>query len=272
MYKLGYELCEDNVREVFRIATGHSTDTISWPNIAPRRYCLNTVVSSTPPTTETLWMRCIGLLRHLTDATLDLLILHHHHQQQEQQQQIQIQSDHHNTKSPQLMRIQNRPYSGAASWWENVNFHQIHSIQPRMQQQLDRNGDYSVLYAMHYFNDGKSMVQPGVAVKEHVDPSLLVVEPFLCTTTTGLQVGDRRSTKSGSWIDCDGPNSPMYPTIMEAQYNNEEIMLLFVGKALSEAIPSIPPTLHRVVTGQQPRRTIIYEQKYAEFYPTPTFD
>lgn len=256
MYKLGYELCEDNVREVFRIATGHSMDTISWPNISIRRQHHNNDIRSSSPTTEAIWNRGIGLLRHVTDAIMDLLLQQHHHQQQ------QTSSCH------QIIRAQHRPCSGATTWWDQFNS-ELHPAKPKIPK--DRCGDYSVLYAMHYFNDGLSMVEPGVAVKEHVDPSLLVVEPFLCTTTTGLQVWDR-FTSSNGWIDCDGPSSPMHSLIMNARCNNEEMMLLFVGKALSEAIPSIPPTLHRVVTGHHARHTIIYEQKYAEFYPIPTFD
>ena len=266
MYKLGYELCEDNVREVFRIATGHSLDSISMPKMSSRKKFQNNDTNNAPTTTNAIWNRGIGLLRHTTDAIIDLLLLHHHRQK--------ASSTCNDMKSPQLMRIQHRPHSGVTIWWGNNFGSDGHGDKPITGIQKDRDGDYSVLYAMHYFNDGISMVEPGVAVKEHVDPSLLVIEPFLCATTTGLQVWDRgsRITNVNSWIDCDGPNSPLHSLIMEAQCNNEELMLLFAGKALSEAIPSISPTLHRVVTGQQPRHTIIYEQKYAEFYPTPTFD
>jgi hypothetical protein len=76
----------------------------------------------------------------------------------------------------------------------------------------------------------------------------------------------------GSWMDCDGPNSPMHQLVVDAMDNDEELMLLFAGKAISDAIPTIAPTLHRVVTGTVPRCTVIYEQKYAEFYPPPSFD
>ena len=274
MYKLGYELCDDHVREVFRIATGPTLldSAITWPTIneslSRRRYHSDTNrdTSSPPLSTQAIWTRGIGLLRHVTDAMLDLLLLL---QQQQQPPPPRTLSNNVDTTPPppQQRRILHRPHSGAATWWDHIDSQRYTTTGTTT---MDRRGDYSMLYAMHYFNDGITMVEPGVSVKEHVDPSLMVVEPFLCTTTTGLQVWDRPN--NGSWMDCDGPNSPMHSLVVESQRNGEELMLVFVGKALSEAIPSIPPTLHRVVTGHRPRRTIIYEQKYAEFYPTPTFD
>jgi hypothetical protein len=123
-----------------------------------------------------------------------------------------------------------------------------------------RDGDFSVLYAMHYFNQN---TDSQIAVKSHVDPSLLVLEPFLCPYTTGLQVWDRQKQ---CWMDCDGPTSPTFQLMQE-----KEVLLLFAGKALATHA-ALEPTLHRVVTGHRPRRTVIYEQKYEEFFPPPSFD
>jgi hypothetical protein len=120
---------------------------------------------------------------------------------------------------------------------------------------------------MHYFNNGTYAEEDGegatVAVRPHVDPSLLVLEPFLCQETTGLQVWDRKRSR---WLDCDGPESPVAHL-----WEDNEVLLLFVGKALATRC-RIDPTLHRVVSGDRPRRTVIYEQKYEEFFPPPSLD
>jgi hypothetical protein len=225
MYKLGYELCEDGVREVFRVAGG-SPHTVAWP-------------VSTVNSTESTWMQGLGLLRHVTDTALDLLL-----------------------QGDQIPVHRQRPHSGSSTWLK----------ENKSEDLQERTGDFSVLYAMHYFNKGtQTEVEPGVAVKSHVDPSLLVVEPFLCPETTGLQVWDRIRNE---WMDCDGPESPILSAVLRDDDNNDDpqCMLLFCGKALSAAVPEIEPTLHRVVTGHCPRRTVIYEQKYQEFYPPPSFD
>jgi hypothetical protein len=153
---------------------------------------------------------------------------------------------------------------------------------------------------MHYFNDPCEREQqqqhylpePGVAVKEHVDPSVLVLEPFLCETSVGLQIWNRTTNtanhgintntddaSSSSWLDCDGPHSIFSQKQQQQQQQQQHQdgrhhhwMLLFCGKALSEHVPSIAPTRHRVVAGSDRRCTIIYEQKYQEFFPPPTFD
>jgi hypothetical protein len=163
---------------------------------------------------EKIWIQGLGLCRHVCDVALSLLL--NNVQQQEE-----------------------RPHS--VMW-----------TKPPSKQQKYRPGDFSVFYAMHYFNDG-SIEQ---AVAPHVDPSLLVCEPFLCTETTGLQVYHHHS-----WIDMDGPNSPV-----ALLWNDFEILLLFAGKGLTGHDAQIKPTLHRVVTGHLPRRCVIYEQKYIEFY------
>lgn len=212
MYKLGYEMCEDGVREVFRVAAG-SPETVCWGKAC----------------SQSSWVRGLGLLRHVSDTALDILLL-----------------------STDGTKRKRRPHSGRAAW-----------LKMDMETKEERSGDFSVLYAMHYFNSNRVEVEPGIAVKAHVDPSLLVIEPFLCPQTTGLQVWDRINDR---WMDCDGPTSPLRTAF------DGEVMLLFAGKAISCVVPEIEPTLHRVVTGDQSRRTVIYEQKYAEFYPPPSFD
>jgi isopenicillin N synthase-like dioxygenase len=92
-----------------------------------------------------------------------------------------------------------------------------------------------------------------------------VLEPFLCEHTQGLQVWDQFYQQ---WIDCDGPDNSLLTLARASEFNNgEHLMLLFFGKALaSQTNGLLQPTLHRVVMGHSPRRTVIYEQKYQEFY------
>jgi isopenicillin N synthase-like dioxygenase len=137
-------------------------------------------------------------------------------------------------------------------------------------------GDFSVLYAMHYFNDesSKEARQSGhvtgvadvtINVKEHVDPSLFVLEPFLAETE-GLQVFCQSTHR---WITCDGPSSPIHSALGA----NETAMVLFLGKALAANTQErLTPTLHRVIASPHSRRTLIYEQKYEEFFPLPVMD
>jgi hypothetical protein len=111
------------------------------------------------------------------------------------------------------------------------------------------------------------------------------MEPFLSPDSRGLQVWDR---VGGDWMDCDGPESPCLHLATgadtstnsrssEGQGQHEHprqqqvVSLLFGGKALA-AHTGIEATLHRVVTGSQNRRAVIYEQKYEEFFPPPIMD
>jgi hypothetical protein len=219
MYRLGYELCEDGVRQVFRIAAG-SPDDQPWPNC---------------PNTRETWLRSLGLMRHICDTALDLLLV--------------VDSTGRCRKK--------RPGSGSTAWQKD--FYSQSSVGGLP----ERHGDLSVVYAMHYFNEHRLQGEANVTVKAHVDPSILVLEPFLCPHTTGLQVWDRSKS---SWMDCDGPTSPA-----ASLWPDHEVMLLFVGKALGEAC-NLEPTRHRVVMGDDPRCTVIYEQKYQEFFPPPDFD
>ncbi|GKY99564.1 hypothetical protein MPSEU_000910700 [Mayamaea pseudoterrestris] len=221
MYRLGYELCEDNVRQQYRIAAGRP-DEQPWPSIESRR----------------IWLQSLGLMRHVTDAALELLL----------KREVQTRSQ---AASSSLPSMRSRPYSSASAWRnDRYASSNVHSLNDRPQ-------DFSVLYAMHYF--GRSLDDTnGIAVKQHVDPSLLVLEPFLCPNVCGLQVWDRTLQ---TWMDCDGPDSPMHA------FPNEHVMLLFVGKGLQVHLPELEATLHRVVSSNgRARRTVIYEQKYGVFY------
>jgi len=122
---------------------------------------------------------------------------------------------------------------------------------------------------MHYFNqDDTPIVDQDdtvrINVKQHVDPSLFVLEPFLAKEA-GLQVYSR-----GEWITCDGPESPIHSLLQ----NDEMGMVMFVGKAFAALVPTVAPTLHRVISSNngRRRRTMIYEQKYEEYFPPPSFD
>ena len=194
------------------------------------------------PTTQSrqTWLRGMALCRHICDVCLDLIV-------------------GYNAKD--------RPYSGGYSWTKLDYSHR--------DQIANRPGDFSVLYAMHYFNDEASHFarQSGdvtgiddttINVKEHVDPSLFVLEPFLANTE-GLQVYCQNKNQ---WITCDGPKSPIHSVLA----NDETAMVLFLGKALAANTHGISPTLHRVIATTNKRRTMIYEQKYQEFFPAPVLD
>jgi hypothetical protein len=194
-----------------------------------------------------LWRQGMGVCRHVTDTALDLLT----------------------RDLPNAPERRKRPESGSASWNSPV------PLAPRV-----RPGDYSVLYAMHYFNDtdakGMQLPADGIALGAHVDPSLLVMEPFLSPDSRGLQVWDRIG---GNWMDCDGPDSPCVHLATAGtgtdtqghEHPRQIVSLLFGGKALA-AHTGIEATLHRVVTGSRNRRAVIYEQKYEEFFPPPIMD
>jgi hypothetical protein len=220
MYRLGYERTEDNVRQIYRIAAGRP-DEQPWPSRQAR---------------ET-FLKALGLMRHVTDTALELLLNQAHRD---------------NQTSCQTPTLSQRPYSGSATWCKDAY------SQSDLQSLVDRQNDYSVLYGMHYFGTGIAD-EHDIAVKQHVDPSLLVLEPFLCPNVRGLQVWDRTRQ---TWLDCDGPESPMHALAKKEQ----AVMLLFVGKGLQAHLPELEPTLHRVVASEGPRRTVIYEQKYGEFY------
>eukprot|EP00978_Attheya_sp_CCMP212_P038224 scaffold187464_cov49-Attheya_sp.AAC.1 len=98
---------------------------------------------------------------------------------------------------------------------------------------------------MHYFNDAsleaarKAMMdtttpttttelETTINVKEHVDPSLFVLEPFLADVE-GLQVLPRSSlhpakdtANAQDWIACDGPSSLLHPCLSSHQENDDE--------------------------------------------------
>jgi len=160
-----------------------------------------------------------------------------------------------------------------------------------------------------------------INVKEHTDPSLFVLEPFLADAE-GLQIrpapellpilpseescdgkgggaavtiadddGDssRRHDDHG-WITCDGNGqSSVISRILAAKGagrgggDKEDVtgMILFVGRAFATKSMELKgrkvvPTLHRVIGPLDPtglgRRTVLYEQKYEEFFPPPILD
>jgi hypothetical protein len=401
MYKLGYELTEDGVREIFRIAAGCPDDNDSDDDDDDDDQAImqKLLFAEQPRHVRTTWLQALGLMRHVTDAALDLLLLAllpHQHQQQQQQQQQLLQADTTCQQQPPSHRCRRkpRPYSGGSSWnrkttsssaSRNGNHHSTNENHGDQDDDgcyyktkrclQERKGDFSVLYAMHYFNTDNQQQQqqqhvnlscslatkndtphpqlygqqqpqeeqPGddgqnipLAVKAHVDPSLLVMEPFLACpdyyycedddTSNDMDDDDDAENSNykkdvvaglqlwheptGQWWHVDGPDSIIPPLLsrhLQQQQQTEgeskkkqHVMLLFCGKGLVEAttagaatatngestaavssqqlqqeacrLPPLQATLHRVVHGDGPRRTVIYEQKYEEFYPTPDFD
>jgi hypothetical protein len=273
MYKLGYEYTR--IRELFRIA-GKNPDSVQYPSSERVR---------------SIWLQGLSLMRDTTDAVLDLLLLLSSSSPLLDSSNVCTNGTTPPKQPPAPPPRRHRRGHMGATWTKTPVSNRITK---------DREGDFSVLYAMHYFNDYDNdknttepvvLPEPGVAVKAHVDPSILVLEPFLCPTSVGLQVWDRRQTAAAAaanhsdttndaasslsyWLDCDGPNSIFHKQQQQQQQeqHGHYWMLLFCGKALAQHIPDIAPTRHRVVAGSGPRCTIIYEQKYQEFFPPPTFD
>ena len=116
--------------------------------------------------------------------------------------------------------------------------------------------DKSVAYAVFYPNDRGGQQEEGINIKQHVDPSLIVVEPV--AEVRGLQVFDQLDEK---WQDVEG----------NCAAGKE--LVVFVGKALeTNTEGKFRATLHRVAQGEEARKVFIFEQKYADFYPPPVFD
>ena len=254
MYRLGYERTEDQIREIVRLAGGLDPDEVKFVSREQR----------------TLFLQSMALLRHLTDAVLDLVLKHC----ENMTGTLGDNGMSNQSTPPGVVRRRKRPYSYASSWSpkstaNGTTKHQAAYFELPPGSIRDRSGDFSVFYAMHYFNetalppsDEKSptLQQPDdttpIAVKAHVDPSLCVVEPFIWPFSRGLQLWHK-----GKWLECDGPNSPLLP-----DEPNQCQLLLFAGKALQMAAGLPSATVHRVVQGHCPRKTVIYEQKYAEFF------
>ena len=234
MWRVGYELCEGEIREAFRVHAG-SPDSQPWQSDAVRNN----------------WIRAMHLCRYICDIALDLTLGYD---------------------------LKKRRGSGLKSWMNCSSVPPIGEIS-------DRHDDYSVFYAMNYFNDMQSKVAQErdqvigsdnelLNVKEHVDPSLFVIEPFL-PDIEGLQV---QSTKGTQWITCDGKASPIHDVVSAKQ---EFAMVLFQGRAFAKCAHTlqgrqIKPTNHRVIAARRDenkqRRTMIYEQKYAEYFSEAIMD
>mmetsp|Transcript_8307 Transcript_8307/g.12844 ORF Transcript_8307/g.12844 Transcript_8307/m.12844 type:complete len:333 (-) Transcript_8307:72-1070(-) len=92
-------------------------------------------------------------------------------------------------------------------------------------------------------------------VREHVDPGLFVLAPFL-PSVCGLQVCP---THGNAWITVDGSN---------INEKDDFFMLLIVGKAFCKKAneqfgKKVEPTLHRVVVTEGTQRySAVYDQKY----------
>jgi hypothetical protein len=185
------------------------------------------------PNARTKWIRGLAFCRNVCDRALQTALA--------------------------IPKLKKRPGS-STSTWKNAEY----SMQDR-QPLPERQGDYSVLYAMHYFNKDNTPYQDDntqINLKQHVDPSLFVLEPFLAAEP-GLQLFSQ-----GQWITCDGPSSPIHQILADDRMG----MVLFVGTGFCRHLPEIQPTLHRVITAGRRRTTMIYEQKYEEFFPPPSFD
>ena len=239
MWRLGYELCNDDVREAFRVHAGRPDDQ-PWP-------------CSVGEDVRSIWLQGLALCQDICDQAL----------------QLTLGGFPSSTSDAPVenLPIRKRPGLKRKSWLHPESI-------PSMGDIPERSGDYSVLYSMHYFNDNQEKEKIidsetfnngetlEVNVKSHLDPSMFVVEPFTTSNCPGLQVFDPSRQE---WIDCDGPASPINNLLEKG----DQAMVIFVGKAFAAHCPpsmNLQATLHRVVKADQSRRTIIYEQKYEEYF------
>ena len=135
----------------------------------------------------------------------------------------------------------------------------------------------SVSYTFHYHNrcrtseivaDGQD---PDLVVTEHCDPSLFVVEP--CSDVDGLEVFVRSRSE---WCGVEALCKPGREVVVFCGKALERITKkLSAASGKCEWLPAggIPATPHRVRFRGGPqhendsRYCVIFEQKYAEFYP-----
>jgi hypothetical protein len=286
MYRLGYECCDDGVREVYRVHCGRP-DSQPWPTKkASSRYD---------------FLRGMCLCRYICDVALELTLGYDN--------------------------IGHRKGSGRQSWKlegkEPTRRRGVDTALPYYAKPYgtlpDRKGDYSVMYAMHYFNNNCKESSHNASnestlyfdddddvplnVKSHVDPSLFVLEPYL-SKVEGLQIRPAYSTKE--WITVDGISSNVQQLVKQQLQDQEHgggtsskqdgdyitdesvhTMVLFVGRAFAQIAKTrcgkiVSPTLHRVIapnstpcsrnSKQRRRIATIYEQKYEEYFPPPLLD
>eukprot|EP00301_Raphidiophrys_heterophryoidea_P004282 c11870_g1_i1.p1 GENE.c11870_g1_i1~~c11870_g1_i1.p1 ORF type:complete len:303 (+),score=60.24 c11870_g1_i1:58-966(+) len=116
--------------------------------------------------------------------------------------------------------------------------------------------DKSVCYAVFYPNNRGGQQEEGINISEHVDPSLVVLEP--CTLTPGMEIYDRTTHQ---WLT------------MEKYCRPDDEIIVFAGSALERATNQrVRGTLHRVSQCcDAQRHVVVFEQKYSNFYPPPRF-
>eukprot|EP00978_Attheya_sp_CCMP212_P001597 scaffold3261_cov47-Attheya_sp.AAC.3 len=168
MWKLGYEECDD-IREAYRVHAG-CPDSQPWPAAATAtenggngdgmKHDGETEVELLSPRES--WLRAMALCRHICDEALHLSLGYH---------------------------VKKRPGSGMRSWKIDPRQQQKQKQQQMANNQYwkrtegsipDRNGDYSVMYAMHYFNDASSEA----ARKAMMDTTTTTATSTMTTMTT----------------------------------------------------------------------------------------
>jgi isopenicillin N synthase-like dioxygenase len=126
-------------------------------------------------------------------------------------------------------------------------------LEKEVKRPRDAEDDKSVAYAVFYPNNRGGQQEEGINIKQHYDPSLIVVEPI--ADAPGLEVFDRRSD---SWLG------------VEAACEAGKEIIVFGGQALERATQGkVKAALHRVSAPDRARHVFILEQKYAEFFPPP---
>jgi hypothetical protein len=259
MYKLGYDdgtggtddpsNTKDPIREYFRVSSEDPKDVVCYPNSTSNGECDI--------------IRAVNMSRNICDCLLELTV---------KEKVIKRQGKTKLSSSSTSIATTNpETASGIKSWINPSN----------VKIDYARKDDFSIFYGMNYFNSREALKfaeEQGnyggdgrlLNLKEHVDPSLFVLEPVLGDGVGGLEVWDEKDER---WVLCDGGESELHNILND----DEEGMVVFVGKAFSEKYKqekggkdrTNKPTLHRVVAppdkdiGKE-RRSVLFEQKYGE--------
>lgn len=222
MWRCGYEHVDDKVREAFRVHAQADQAELVWPSAAA----------------QAAWQALVAFCRGLADRALALAL---------------------ETASADAAS-EDRPKGEACTAATRA------ATLAQLEACRASGGDLSVAYALHYPNgEGGAPTlplavtggEPGLCVKAHVDPSLVVLEPV--ADVPGLDVFDRLTQ---AWV-----------SVERASVRPGEEWVVFGGRCL-EAAAGVQACLHRVTasnygheeTAARRRFCFIYEQKLSDFY------
>eukprot|EP00756_Hemistasia_phaeocysticola_P050924 Hpha_TRINITY_DN26104_c0_g1::TRINITY_DN26104_c0_g1_i1::g.155299::m.155299 len=121
--------------------------------------------------------------------------------------------------------------------------------------------DLSVFHALHYANSAAIQAPEqgeGLNVAAHYDESLVIVSPI--PRVPGLEV-QKAGTEEWELLETRKGIEPWRDVVV------------FGGRRLETVTEGrIPALYHRVRKGKELRTVVLFEQKYARFYPEPVWD